>query len=211
MSAGESDAATHRAIAAVWRIEAARLIAALTRVTRDVGIAEELAQDALVAALEQWPTRGIPQNPGAWLMSTARHRAIDLIRRNQRLAQKQDVLGRDLELQQELSGVDPDDRADEPIRDDMLRLIFIACHPLLSAEARVALTLRLLGGLTTDEIARAFLVPEATVAQGRTVTETLEIARDVARRLIEAPRERRGTTTREVVGDSLEIPLVVGS
>jgi RNA polymerase sigma factor (sigma-70 family) len=154
---------THRAIEAVWRIESARLIAGLTRIVRDVGVAEELAQDALVAALEQWPESGVPDNPGAWLMGTAKHRAIDLFRRNQRLAHKQEELGR-REVERERAApdfdVDPDD-----IGDDLLRLIFMACHPVLSTEARVALTLRLLGGLTTDEIARAFLVPEPTVAQ----------------------------------------------
>ncbi|HVJ84319.1 MAG TPA: sigma factor, partial [Caulifigura sp.] len=157
MTAGE----THRAIEAVWRIESARLIAALTRIVRDVGLAEELAQDALVAALEQWPEEGIPQRPGAWLMATAKHRAIDRIRRNQRLAHKQALLGRDLEVRQDLAGDELDAvLEDEPddLGDDLLRLIFIACHPVLSTEARVALTLRLLGGLTTEEIARCFAV-----------------------------------------------------
>jgi RNA polymerase sigma factor (sigma-70 family) len=164
VTAGE----THRAIEAVWRIESARLIAALTRIVRDVGLAEELAQDALVAALEQWPEEGIPQRPGAWLMATAKHRAIDRIRRNQRLAHKQALLGRDLEVRQDLAGDELDAvLEDEPddLGDDLLRLIFIACHPVLSTEARVALTLRLLGGLTTEEIARAFLAPEPTIAQ----------------------------------------------
>ena len=157
---------THGAIDAVWRIESPRLIAGLARITRDVGIAEELAQDALVAALEQWPESGVPDNPGAWLMGTAKHRAIDLFRRNERLQRKHEELGRDLETQQgigvpELDAVVDDDE----IQDDLLRLVFTACHPVLSTEARVALTLRVLGGLTTDEIARAFLVPEPTVAQ----------------------------------------------
>jgi RNA polymerase sigma factor (sigma-70 family) len=152
----------HRTIDAVWRIESARLIASLTRLVRDVGLAEDLAQGALVAALEQWPQTGIPDKPGAWLMVTAKHHAIDQIRRNVRLERKTEEMGRDLELEQAI-GV-PED-ADEDLGDDLLRLIFIACHPILSKEARLALTLRLLGGLTTDEIARAFLVPEPTIAQ----------------------------------------------
>ena len=154
----------HRAIDAVWRIESARLIASLTRIVRDVGLAEDLAQGALVAALEQWPQSGIPDKPGAWLMTTAKHHAIDLIRRNVRLERKHEEIGRELELQQEIGIPEPDVDADD-MGDDLLRLIFIACHPILSTEARLALTLRLLGGLTTDEIARAFLVPEATIAQ----------------------------------------------
>ncbi len=153
---------THHAIDAVWRIESARLIAGLTRIVRDVGVAEELAQDALVAALEQWPESGIPDNPGAWLMATAKHRAIDHVRRNVMLERKHADLTRELET---LNAPDFDAALDDPIGDDLLRLVFIACHPVLSTEARVALTLRLLGGLTTDEIARAFLAPEATVAQ----------------------------------------------
>ena len=156
---------THRAIDAVWRIESARIIAGLTRIVRDVGIAEELAQDALVAALEQWPESGIPDNPGAWLMATAKHRAIDHFRRNKLLERKHQELGRELELQQELAVPDFDAALDDTVGDDLLRLVFISCHPVLAPEARVALTLRLLGGLTTDEIARAFLVPEPTVAQ----------------------------------------------
>ncbi len=156
---------THRAIDAVWRIEAPRLIAGLARIVRDVGVAEDLAQDALVAALEQWPTSGVPDNPGAWLMGTAKHRAIDLMRRRQMLERKHEELGRDLEDRQ----VNPEPELaaaiDDDVGDDLLRLIFTACHPVLSTEARVALTLRLLGGLTTDEIARAFLVPEPTIAQ----------------------------------------------
>ncbi len=153
----------HRTIDAVWRIESARLIASLTRLVRDVGLAEDLAQGALVAALEQWPQTGIPEKPGAWLMVAARHHAIDQIRRNVRLERKTEEMGRDLELEQQL-GV-PEHDADEDLGDDLLRLIFIACHPILSKDARLALTLRLLGGLTTDEIARAFLVPEPTIAQ----------------------------------------------
>ena len=156
---------THRAIDAVWRIESARIIAGLTRIVRDIGIAEELAQDALVAALEQWPASGIPDNPGAWLMSTAKHRAIDHWRRNKLLERKHEELGRELEMQQELSVPDLNAAIDDTVGDDLLRLVFISCHPVLAPEARVALTLRLLGGLTTDEIARAFLVPEPTVAQ----------------------------------------------
>jgi RNA polymerase sigma factor (sigma-70 family) len=158
----------HRAIETVWRIESARLIAALVRMVRDVALAEDLAHDALVAALQQWPEAGVPDNPGAWLMATARRRAIDLLRRNTRLAQKVELLGRALEVQQDLAAPDLEaamDRQDDDVGDDLLRLMFIACHPVLSTEARVALTLRLLGGLTTDEIARAFLVPEPTVAQ----------------------------------------------
>ncbi len=149
---------THRAIEAVWRVESARLIAGLTRIVRDLGVAEELAQDALVIALEKWPESGVPDNPGAWLMATARHRAIDLIRRNETYARKLALLGHDLETEWP---------APEPavIEDDLLRLVFVACHPVLSTQARVALTLRLLGGLTTGEIARAFLVTEPTVAQ----------------------------------------------
>jgi RNA polymerase sigma factor (sigma-70 family) len=156
---------THRAIDAVWRIESARLIAGLARLVRDVGLAEELAQDALVAALEQWPESGVPDNPGAWLMTTAKRRAIDLIRRSKRLEQKQNEIGRDLESRGEGFEPDIDTELDDDIGDDLLRLVFTACHPVLSTEARVALTLRLLGGLTTDEIARAFLVSEPTVAQ----------------------------------------------
>ena len=155
---------THQAIDAVWRIESARLIAGLTRIVRDVGLAEELAQDALVAALEQWPESGVPDNPGAWLMATAKHRAIDQLRRRTMLERKHEELGRELEAQ-EMVVPDLDAAIDDDIGDDLLRLVFIACHPALSTDARVALTLRLLGGLTNDEIARAFLVPEPTVAQ----------------------------------------------
>ncbi|HYI12910.1 MAG TPA: RNA polymerase sigma factor [Thermoanaerobaculia bacterium] len=155
---------THRAIDAVWRIESARLIAGLTRIVRDVGAAEDLAHDALVAALEQWPESGVPSNPGAWLMATAKHRAIDLLRRRTLLERKHEELGREVDAAQptaeELIAAIDDD-----IGDDLLRLMFTACHPVLSTEGRVALTLRLLGGLTTEEIARAFLIPEATVAQ----------------------------------------------
>jgi RNA polymerase sigma-70 factor, ECF subfamily len=156
---------THRAIDAVWRIESARLIAGLTRIVRDVGLAEELAQDALVAALEQWPESGVPRNPGAWLMATAKHRGIDLLRRNKLLERKHEELGREIEAQQQMATMNADAAIDNPVADDLLRLVFISCHPILSTEARVALTLRLLGGLTTTEIARAFLVPEPTIAQ----------------------------------------------
>lgn len=156
---------THRTIEAVWRIESARIIAGLTRIVRDVGLAEELAQDALLAALEQWPASGVPDNPGAWLMATAKHRAIDLWRRNKLLERKHQEFGRELQAQQEMAVPDFDAAIDDNIGDDLLRLVFISCHPVLASEARVALTLRLLGGLTTDEIARAFLVSEPTVAQ----------------------------------------------
>jgi RNA polymerase sigma factor (sigma-70 family) len=158
---------THRAIEAVWRIESAKLIAGLARIVRDIGLAEDLAQDALVIALERWPETGIPNNPGAWLMATAKHRAIDRLRRIKLSERKHQELGRELEIQHELTEADFDAALDDDdvVDDDLLRLIFTACHPVLSSEARVALTLRLLGGLTTEEIARAFLVPEATVAQ----------------------------------------------
>jgi RNA polymerase sigma-70 factor, ECF subfamily len=154
---------THRAIEAVFRIEQAKLIAGLTRMVRDVGIAEELAQDALVAALEQWPKSGMPEKPGAWLMASAKHRAVDLFRRNELADRKHAELGYELEIEQDTP---PDlDAALDNVGDDLLRLIFISCHPILSPEARAALTLRLLGGLTTEEIARAFLVPEPTIQQ----------------------------------------------
>ena len=165
---------THRAIDAVWRIESPRLIAGLTRIVRDVGVAEDLAQDALVAALEQWPESGVPDNPGAWLMAAAKHRAIDHFRRNTRLERKHEELGREGVVQKigtrevragEVHMTAIEAALDDDVGDDLLRLVFISSHPVLSSEARVALTLRLLGGLTTEEIARAFLVPEATVAQ----------------------------------------------
>ena len=156
---------THRAIEAVWRIESARLIASLARVMRDVGRAEELAQDALVAALEQWPVSGVPDNPAAWLMATAKHRAIDQLRRRALHARKEEDLTREIEEQLEAAAPASVDDADQEIGDDLLRLVFTACHPVLATEARVALTLRLLGGLTTAEIARAFLVAEPTIAQ----------------------------------------------
>ena len=155
---------THRAVEAVWRIESAKLIAGLARVVRDVGLAEELAQDALVAALEHWPASGVPDNPAAWLMATAKRRAIDLLRGRALHERKHEELGRELEAL-ERAAPDFDSALDDEVGDDLLRLVFTACHPLLSTEARVALTLKLLGGLTTEEIARAFLVPEPTVAQ----------------------------------------------
>ena len=161
--------ATHQAIDAVWRIESAKIVATVARMVRDIGVAEELAQDALVAALEHWPTKGVPDNPGAWLMTTAKNRALDRIRRDKSLDEKLEQIGHDLEAQEALIVPDfvdalDDARADQ-IGDDLLRLIFTACHPVLSTEARVALTLKLLGGLTTHEIARAYLVPEPTIAQ----------------------------------------------
>ena len=167
---------THRAIEAVWRIESAKLIAGLARMVRDVGLAEDLAQDALVAALERWPESGVPDNPGAWLMATAKHRAIDALRRGKLVERKHEQLGHELEERQQSPERDLDAALDDQVGDDLLGLMFTACHPVLSTEARVALTLRLLGGLTTDEIARAYLVPEATLAQRivrakRTLTE----------------------------------------
>src|SRR5438874_1204437 len=157
-------AETHRAIDAVWRIESAKLIAGLTRIVRDVGVAEDLAQDALLVALEKWPETGVPDNPGAWLMATAKHRAIDAMRRDKLLDRKHEELGYELEEKQN-AVPDIDAAIDDQVGDDLLSLVFISCHPILSTESRVALTLRLLGGLTTDEIARAFLVPEPTIAQ----------------------------------------------
>ena len=167
---------TPRAIDAVWRIESARLIAGLARIVRDVGLAEDVAQDALVAALQQWPGSGVPDNPGAWLMAVARRRAIDILRRRSVLALKHDEIGRELELRDAIARAEHE-TTDDDVGDDLLRLVLAACHPVLSKDARVALTLRMLGGLTTDEIARAFLVPEATIAQRivrakRTLTES---------------------------------------
>ena len=179
---------TQRAIDAVFRIESARLIAGLARIVRDVGVAEEIAQDAMVAALEQWPATGIPDNPGAWLMATAKHRAIDLVRRRTLLERKHAELGRQIEALQQ-AAPDLDDAIDADVGDHLLRLMFTACHPLLSSEARVALTLRLLGGLTTEEIARAYLVPERTVAQ----------------RIVRAKR------TLAEAGVPFEVPSVVGA
>jgi predicted RNA polymerase sigma factor len=163
---GTGTAAAHRAVEAVWRLESARIIAGLAGLVRDVGLAEELAQDALVAALEQWPAEGIPPNPGAWLMLTAKRRAVDRIRRNERLSSKLSLLGRELETAQHDVPAEFDDVLDEAeIDDDLLRLMFISCHPVLSTDARIALTLRLLGGLTTEEIARGFLAAEPTIAK----------------------------------------------
>jgi RNA polymerase sigma factor (sigma-70 family) len=156
---------THQTIDAIWRIESPKLIAGLARIVRDVGVAEELAQDALVAALEQWPAAGVPKNPGAWLMATAKHRAIDQVRRKALHQRKEGEIAREIEAQAEMTAPDLDAALDDDVGDDLLRLIFTACHPILSSEARVALTLRLIGGLATDEIARAFLVTEPTVAQ----------------------------------------------
>jgi len=155
----------NRTIEAVWRIESAKLIAGIARIVHDVGVAEDLAQDALVAALEQWPKSGVPDNPGAWLMATAKHRAIDQLRRSTLVQRKHEQLVPELEAQQERAVPDLDAAIDDHVGDDLLRLVFISCHPVLSTEARLALTLRLLGGLTTDEIARAFLVSEPTIAQ----------------------------------------------
>jgi RNA polymerase sigma factor (sigma-70 family) len=164
-----NSAATHRAIEAVWRIESAKVVACVARMVRDVGVAEELAQDALVAALEHWPEHGVPDNPGAWLMTTAKNRALDRLRQDVLHARKREELGRDLDAQEAHLVPDFVDALDtareDDIGDDLLRLVFTACHPVLSTDARVALTLRLLGGLTTDEIERAFLVPEPTIAQ----------------------------------------------
>ncbi|HKP97846.1 MAG TPA: RNA polymerase sigma factor [Fibrobacteria bacterium] len=187
------NAETHRAIEAVWRIESAKVIAALARFVRDVGLAEELAQDALVAALEAWPAGGIPDKPGAWLTQSAKHAAIDLWRRGKLLERKHEELAHELEARQESAVLELENAVDNPVGDDLLSLVFTSCHPVLSPEARVALTLRLLGGLTTEEIARAFLVPEPTVAQRivrakRTLTEArvpFEVPRgaDLAARL----------------------------
>jgi len=182
-------AETHRTINAVWRIESARIIGALARRVRDVGLAEELAQDALLAALEQWPREGIPDNPAAWLTATAKHRAIDLLRKRTLHAHKEGEIGREIDAQHSFASADfaeaVDAALDDQVGDDLLRLVFTACHPVLSPEARVALTLRLLGGLTTDEIARSFLVPEATIAQ-RIVRAKRTLA--AARVPFEAPR-----------------------
>ena len=181
------DSETHRAIHAVWSIESARVIAGLARIVRDVGLAEELAQDALLAALEQWPAAGIPDNPAAWLTATAKHRALNTLRRGKMLERKHGELGYELEAQAEPHKLIEQLEAalDDDVGDDLLRLIFTSCHPVLSTEARVALTLRLLGGLTTDEIARAFLVPEPTIAQRivrakRTLTDK-QVAYEVPR------------------------------
>ncbi|HWW95376.1 MAG TPA: RNA polymerase sigma factor [Vicinamibacteria bacterium] len=195
--------AAHRAIDAVWRIESPRLIAGLARIVRDVGLAEELAQDALVAALERWPESGVPDNPGAWLMATAKNRAIDQLRRSKRLARKHEELGREFDARQELAVADFEAAVDDDIGDDLLRLVFTACHPVLSTEVRVALTLRLLGGLTTEEIARAFLVPEPTVAQ-RIVRAKRTLA--AARIPFEIPR---GADRAARLGSVLEVIYLV--
>ena len=183
----------NKAVEAIWRIESARVIAGVARMVHDIGLAEEIAQDAFVAALQQWPESGVPERPGAWLMGTAKHNAIDMLRRNQNLQRKRDDLGRQMEVE-ELGRPDLDAVLDDDIDDDLLRLIFTACHPVLSAEARVALTLRLLGGLTTEEIARAFLTPVATIQQRivrakRTLTEArvpfeVPAGNDLAARLV---------------------------
>jgi RNA polymerase sigma factor (sigma-70 family) len=194
--------ATHRAVEAVWRIESARLIAALARRVGDIGVAEDLAQDALLAALERWPETGIPDNPGAWLMAAAKHRAIDHFRRAQRIDEKHARIGNEL-MDAEREAPDFDTPLDDEIGDDLLRLIFTACHPVLSTEARVALTLRLLGGLTTEEIARAFLVPTSTVAQ-RIVRAKRTLAD--ARVPFEVPR---GSALEERLASVLEVVYLV--
>ena len=183
------DPESHRAIEAIWRIESARLIAGLARITGDVGLAEDFAQDALVAALQRWPRTGVPDNPAAWLMAAAKNRAIDHLRRGRRAERAHGEIGRDLDAERERTVADLEAALDDDIGDDLLRLVFTSCHPVLSPEARVALTLRLLGGLTTGEIARAYLVPEATVAQRivrakRTLAEArvpFEVPRGAAR------------------------------
>ena len=193
----------HRAIEAVWRIEAPRLVAGLARLVRDVGLAEDLAQDALVAALEHWPLSGVPDNPGAWLMATAKRRGIDVLRRGQLLQRKHEELGRELDSQAAGHGEKVVAALDDDVGDDLLRLVFTACHPVLATEARVALTLRLLGGLTTAEIARAFLVSEATVAQ-RIVRAKRTLA--AARVPFELPR---GTDREARLGSVLEVVYLV--
>jgi RNA polymerase sigma factor (sigma-70 family) len=195
--------ATNAAIEAVWRIESARLIAALARMTGDVGTAEDLAQEALVVALEQWPESGVPDKPGAWLMATAKHRGIDRLRRGKVLERKTRELGLELEIRQQTEQPDLDAAIDDPVGDDLLGLVFVACHPVLSTDARVALTLRLLGGLTTREIARAFLVSEATVAQ-RIVRAKRTLAE--ARVPFEVPS---GDELRERLGSVLEVVYLV--
>ncbi len=199
----DSHEATRSAIEAVWRIESPRLIAGLARITGDVGVAEELAQDALVIALEQWPVRGVPDGPGAWLMATANHRAIDLVRRRARYDQKLREIGRDMEAQAQAPGEPDVDKMDDHIGDDLLRLIFIACHPILSTEARAALTLRLIGGLTTHEIARAFLAGEPAIAQ-RIVRAKRALAEAKVPFEIPAPGELAGR-----LGSVLEVIYLV--
>ena len=199
----DSHEATRSAIEAVWRIESPRLIAGLARITGDVGVAEELAQDALVIALEQWPVQGVPEGPGAWLMATAKHRAIDLVRRRARYDQKLREVGRDMEAQARAPGEPDVDKMDDHIGDDLLRLIFIACHPILSTEARAALTLRLIGGLTTHEIARAFLAGEPAIAQ-RIVRAKRALAEAKVPFEIPAPGELAGR-----LGSVLEVIYLV--
>jgi RNA polymerase sigma factor (sigma-70 family) len=194
---------THLAIDAVWRIESARLIAGVARIVRDIGVAEELAHDALVAALEQWPQAGIPDNPGAWLMTAAKHRAIDFVRRNKRLERKQDDIGRDLKARQDAAAPDVDAALDDEFGDDLLRLVFTACHPVLPTDARAALTLRLVGGLTTDEIARAFLAPEPTIAQRIVRAKRTLAEREVA---FEVPR---GAELAERLASVLEVIYLI--
>jgi RNA polymerase sigma factor (sigma-70 family) len=193
----------HVAIDAVWRIEAPKLIAALTRVVRDIDVAEDLAHDALVAALQQWPDAGIPRNPAAWLMAAAKHRAIDYFRRNKMLERKHDELGHEIPVVQESPALDIETALDDPVGDDLLRLIFTACHPVLATDARVALTLRLLGGLTTEEIARAFLAPEPTIAQ-RIVRAKRTLAR--AKVPFEVPR---GTELAARLSSVLEVIYLI--
>jgi RNA polymerase sigma-70 factor (ECF subfamily) len=194
---------THRTIDAVWRIESPKIIASVARVVRDIGLAEELAQDALVAALEQWPDEGVPRNPGAWLTAAAKHRAIDRLRRHKLLERKHQEIGYSLEAEQERAATDLDAALDDDVGDDLLRLVFTACHPVLSTEARVALTLRMLGGLTTDEIARAFLTSESTIAQ-RIVRAKRTLAK--ARVPFEVPR---GADRAERLSSVLEVIYLV--
>lgn len=196
-------ASIHQSIDAVWRMESARVIAGLARMVRDVGLAEEFAQDALVAALETWPASGVPDNPGAWLMTTAKNRALDRLRRASWLAERQDQITHEIEEQLSMAQPDLDSALDDPFGDDLLRLIFTACHPLLSTDARVALTLRLLGGLATDEIARAFLVPEPTIAQ-RIVRAKKTLAE--ARVPFEVPR---GTELTQRLSSVLEVIYLI--
>ena len=197
-----TDRETNRAIETVWRMEQAKLVASLTRIVRDIGLAEELAQDALLVALKHWPESGVPRNPGAWLMQTAKRRAIDYFRRNKMASRKLDELGRDLQ-EEEATPPDLDSALDDDVGDDLLRLIFTACHPVLSTEARLALTLRLIGGLTTDEIARAFLVPEPTIAQ-RIVRAKRSLAE--AGLPFEVPR---GADRAERLGSVLEVLYLI--
>jgi RNA polymerase sigma factor (sigma-70 family) len=203
MTVGADTTRVHRRIEAVWRIEAARLIAGLVRMLRDVGLAEEMAQDALVAALEQWPIDGVPDNPGAWLMATAKRRAIDRLRRLTLIERKHDELAHEFDDLQQAAADALDAAAEDDIGDDLLRLVFTACHPVLSTEARVALTLRLLGGLSTDEIARAFLVPEPTIAQRIVRAKRTLADADIA---FEVPR---GEELAERLGSVLEVIYLI--